>query len=208
MYEKERRSSLEEPQERRRRNLCFITIAVILCFIAIVVLYMQSLEVAQETKINDDYLRKLVRQINDSPKTTWKAKFNKFGVRNKSYGFKYTRNATAIEKYVEKINQFFDSALMKKHIQELMEFPEGDLPTHFDARLKWPYCPSISHVPNQGGCGSCYIRNILMKEIFLFGSTTMAFPVPEEFLHYSSGTFKINVDSMEKYGLEYEAGLV
>ncbi|KAK6027954.1 papain family cysteine protease [Ostertagia ostertagi] len=72
------------------------------------------------------------------------------------------------------------------------------------------------------------IRNILKKEISLFGPTTMAFPVSEEFLHYASGvfqpytledfrqtkssldvgTFKINADWMEKYGLEYEAALV
>ncbi|PAV55683.1 hypothetical protein WR25_05929 [Diploscapter pachys] len=101
------------------------------------------------------------------------------------------------------------------------------------------------------------IRNILMKELYLFGPTTMAFPVTEEFLHYASGVFrphpldgfndrivywhvvrligwghsedgshywlgvnsfgshwgdngvfKINTDSMEKYGLEYETALV
>ncbi|EPB73506.1 papain family cysteine protease [Ancylostoma ceylanicum] len=99
------------------------------------------------------------------------------------------------------------------------------------------------------------IRTILKKEISLYGPTTMAFPVPEEFLHYStgvfrpaegfqsrivywhvvrligwgqdddgshywlavnsfgehwgdSGTFKINTDQMEHYGLEFETALL
>uniref|UniRef100_F1L6N3 Cathepsin B cysteine proteinase 6 n=1 Tax=Ascaris suum TaxID=6253 RepID=F1L6N3_ASCSU len=33
------------------------------------------------------------------------------------------------------------------------------------------------------------IRQIIMKELYLWGPMTMAFPVTEEFLHYSSGVF-------------------
>ncbi|EYC33277.1 hypothetical protein Y032_0002g700 [Ancylostoma ceylanicum] len=84
------------------------------------------------------------------------AKFNKFGVKNRSYGFKYTRNSTAVREVMEQLQTFFDSDAMKRHIQELADYPESSLPTHFDARLKWPHCPSISRIPNQGGCGSCY----------------------------------------------------
>lgn len=32
------------------------------------------------------------------------------------------------------------------------------------------------------------IRNIIKKELILYGPTTMAFPVTEEFLHYESGS--------------------
>jgi hypothetical protein len=32
------------------------------------------------------------------------------------------------------------------------------------------------------------IREIIQKELYLFGPTTMALPVTEEFLHYVSGT--------------------
>uniref|UniRef100_A0A0M3HHA5 COesterase domain-containing protein n=1 Tax=Ascaris lumbricoides TaxID=6252 RepID=A0A0M3HHA5_ASCLU len=32
------------------------------------------------------------------------------------------------------------------------------------------------------------IRQIIMKELYLWGPMTMAFPVTEEFLHYSSGS--------------------
>ncbi|VDK51619.1 unnamed protein product [Cylicostephanus goldi] len=104
----------------------------------------------------DEYLRKLVRQINDNSSSTWKAKFNKFGVKDRSYGFKYTRNSTAVREVMVELEKFFNSDAMKRHLQELTDYPDSSLPTHFDARLKWPNCPSIARVPNQGGCGSCY----------------------------------------------------
>merc|ERR1711994_690127 len=31
-----------------------------------------------------------------------------------------------------------------------------DLPTEFDPRQKWPQCPSIKKIWDQGGCGSCW----------------------------------------------------
>lgn len=31
------------------------------------------------------------------------------------------------------------------------------LPEHFDAREKWPNCPSMNEIRNQGACGSCWI---------------------------------------------------
>lgn len=31
-----------------------------------------------------------------------------------------------------------------------------DLPTEFDARTKWPNCPTISEIRDQGSCGSCW----------------------------------------------------
>ncbi|XP_039440740.1 cathepsin B-like [Culex pipiens pallens] len=30
------------------------------------------------------------------------------------------------------------------------------LPASFDARQKWPYCPSLNQIRSQGSCGSCY----------------------------------------------------
>lgn len=30
-------------------------------------------------------------------------------------------------------------------------------PTTFDARLEWPLCWTVHQVPNQGGCGSCWV---------------------------------------------------
>ena len=33
------------------------------------------------------------------------------------------------------------------------------LPETFDARQKWPDCPSIGTVRDQGACGSCWVRS-------------------------------------------------
>lgn len=39
----------------------------------------------------------------------------------------------------------------KKQISAIMSLPE-----YFDAREKWPNCPTISEIPDQGSCGSCW----------------------------------------------------
>lgn len=31
-----------------------------------------------------------------------------------------------------------------------------DLPENFDAREKWPNCPTIGEIRDQGSCGSCW----------------------------------------------------
>lgn len=51
-----------------------------------------------------------------------------------------------------KTSQVFQSLKFR----EIQSFPASDLPDDFDAREKWPSCPSIHFVPNQGGCGSCF----------------------------------------------------
>jgi len=34
-----------------------------------------------------------------------------------------------------------------------------EIPENFDARIKWPYCPSLKEVRDQGSCGSCWVKN-------------------------------------------------
>lgn len=41
--------------------------------------------------------------------------------------------------------------------REIDAFPTNQLPRRFDSREKWPLCSSLHYVPNQGGCGSCYV---------------------------------------------------
>ena len=44
----------------------------------------------------------------------------------------------------------------KEHIKSLKE-TNTNLPENFDSRLEWPLCWSVHYVPNQGGCGSCWV---------------------------------------------------
>ncbi|KAI1721760.1 papain family cysteine protease domain-containing protein [Ditylenchus destructor] len=103
-----------------------------------------------------EHLQRIVEQINNSPHVRWKAKFNPFGVRVKDYDHHSLKNITAIKQYFGHIEAFFRSPVMEQHLRELEEFPTQSLPRTFDAREKWSHCPSLHHVPNQGGCGSCY----------------------------------------------------
>ena len=32
----------------------------------------------------------------------------------------------------------------------------AEIPSEFDPRSKWPQCPSIKEIRDQGGCGSCW----------------------------------------------------
>ncbi|CAI4223158.1 unnamed protein product [Auanema sp. JU1783] len=159
---KERRPSFEHRQRQQKRTRCLVAAVTILGLIGVLIigaavyLYIQSLQAETETRENNDYMRKLVRQINDAPNITWKAKFNKFGIKKKSYGFQYTRNATAVQEYFDEITKFYNSEQMKQHLKQLADYPDADVPKSFDARMKWPHCPSISNIPNQGGCGSCF----------------------------------------------------
>lgn len=45
----------------------------------------------------------------------------------------------------------------------------------------------FNETSKSGPLTALQIRRIIQKELYLFGSTTMAFPVTEEFLHYVSG---------------------
>ena len=67
------------------------------------------------------------------------------------------RNASELRAIVGDLNRMFSSEAMQSHIQQLADYKQP-LPTHFDAREKWPLCRSIRNVPNQGGCGACYVN--------------------------------------------------
>jgi hypothetical protein len=80
-------------------------------------------------------------------------------MKNKEYSHKSLKNITAVKEYVGYLEEYFKSEKMQKHLAEIDSFPSGQLPRRFDAREKWPLCSSLHHVPNQGGCGSCYVSS-------------------------------------------------
>ncbi|KAK0425605.1 hypothetical protein QR680_009284 [Steinernema hermaphroditum] len=153
----------ERPPRRRRSVLCLslITVCVVvlglaLACVAVAVLHRLDVERKGARELQT-YLRQMVAEVNGAPGLRWKAEFNKFGMRTTHYDFAYNKkNASAIRDYVEQLETFFASPAMQRHLRDLEELSADSLPRHFDARAKWPQCPSISHIPNQGGCGSCY----------------------------------------------------
>ncbi|KAK6054379.1 hypothetical protein COOONC_08115 [Cooperia oncophora] len=130
MLDKERRG-LSTEQKRCQRNRRLLVVAIALSLLGVVILimagflYLRSAAAEEELKrSSDEYLRKLVQQVNDNPNLLWKAKYNPFGVKHRSYGFEYTRNATAVQQVLDQLQAFFDSDAMKRHIQELVDFPD------------------------------------------------------------------------------------
>lgn len=53
------------------------------------------------------------------------------------------------------------------------QLPEKDIevpdviPDTFDARQKWPDCPSIDDIRDQGACGSCWVRTLCTLKHFM-----------------------------------------
>ncbi|KAI6183226.1 Cathepsin B [Aphelenchoides bicaudatus] len=143
-----------------KKRLCIgssIVIVIALVLIAVsVAAYFRLQFHKREIKDLHAYMKGLVDQVNGSPTSRWKAKFNPFGMKNKDYSYKTLKNITAVKEYVGYLEDFFRSDRMKQHLAEIEAYPNSNLPRRFDSREKWPLCSSLHYVPNQGGCGSCY----------------------------------------------------
>ncbi|KAI6181491.1 Cathepsin B [Aphelenchoides besseyi] len=154
------RSPLGSKRTSTKKRWCIgISVVVIIGLVLIAVCvcaYFRLQFRKKEIKDLHAYMKNLVDQVNSSPTSRWKAKFNPFGMKNKEYNHKTLKNITAVKEYVGYIEDFFKSQKMQQHLTEIDTYPEGQLPRMFDSREKWPLCSSLHHVPNQGGCGSCY----------------------------------------------------
>lgn len=51
-------------------------------------------------------------------------------------------------------DETIDELPLLVHNLEGIEIPES-----FDAREKWPNCPTIKDITDQGNCGSCWVRS-------------------------------------------------
>ncbi|KAK5974561.1 Papain family cysteine protease, partial [Trichostrongylus colubriformis] len=287
MSDKDRRV-LSTEQKRSQCNRRLLITAIALSILGVVILlmagflYLRSAAAEAEWKqSSDEYLRKLVQQVNDNPNLLWKAKYNRFGVKHRSYGFEYTRNATAVQEAVAAAGVASDRACIKSNGTYKASLSEEDIlgccavcgncyggdplkalvywvnegivtggrdgcrPYSFDlscgvpcspatfpgaeknricvrrcqdiyyqnkydddkhyASMAYSMYPRTMTVASDGSVRAqvptiighlnktsstpmniVQIRNILKKEIALFGPMTMAFPVSEEFLHYAS----------------------
>lgn len=50
------------------------------------------------------------------------------------------------------------------------DLKEMEVPTEFDSRQKWPNCPTIREIRDQGSCGSCWVS--ILKHILKILLTT------------------------------------
>uniref|UniRef100_A0A914WPT7 Peptidase C1A papain C-terminal domain-containing protein n=1 Tax=Plectus sambesii TaxID=2011161 RepID=A0A914WPT7_9BILA len=145
----------------RQRACCAVPLVflfVVIIFgsgVLLTIIYWNVKEAELQRKSDGIYIRALVDAVNNDPMNTWKARWNPFGIRSPKESVSFNRNATELRAINADLNKMFSSDEMKSHIKQLVDFNDS-LPSHFDAREKWPLCRSIRNVPNQGGCGSCY----------------------------------------------------
>ncbi|XP_024086099.1 cathepsin B-like [Cimex lectularius] len=84
----------------------------------------------------------IINEIN-SANTTWKA------------GHNFAKDTPL--RYIKKLLGVVPSGEPKILLQLNKRVTSDDeLPNEFDARKKWPNCPTVSHIHDQGSCGSCW----------------------------------------------------
>lgn len=112
-------------------DLSRTTILVLACALAVVS--------AKLHPLSDDFI-----DLINSKQTTWKAGRN----------FPHNTPLKHIKRLLGVLPDFKrDSSIPSvKHDADLI----ASLPDNFDARKKWPNCPSLSEIRDQGSCGSCW----------------------------------------------------
>lgn len=68
-----------------------------------------------------------------------------------------------------------------KHTLQEKKVAVGVVPESFDARQKWPDCPSIGDIRDQGSCGSCWVREIKIIIIINFTCVKITSEVKVDF---------------------------
>ena len=86
-------------------------------------------------------LFKFIKKINLKSKS-WRAGRNF----DKNINIGYIRNLMGV--HPDSINNRLPEAI-QRHVDD-------ELPEFFDARKRWPDCPTIGEIREQGSCGSCW----------------------------------------------------
>lgn len=95
-------------------------------------------DLSQEHPLSEEFI-KSINEMN----TTWKAGQNF----RESISFEYIKGLMGVHK---------DADLYKPPTLVSFAYEDTDLPDDFDSRERWPDCPTIREVRDQGSCGSCW----------------------------------------------------
>ncbi|KAI6191290.1 Pept-C1 domain-containing protein [Aphelenchoides bicaudatus] len=106
------------------------------------------------------YHTDIVNYVNEN-KASWKAEYNKFASRGSDEDENELEQDKSKDKDNEVMKKFADSKYAVfgdtlTYLPKLAARNDIQLPTNFDARLKWPMCSSVHRIYNQGSCGSCW----------------------------------------------------
>lgn len=144
-------------------------VGIVICLVLIAVVILLTVAVhlfgLQPTPpVVDDYHALLVSRVN-ARNATWIASVNPFAVRadeQHRYSVPNTDHLQSIFPRILEIDNYAKNVLLSvdiaRHLMRLA-FVQS-VPEHFDARKRWPQCWSIGYVPDQGECGSCWVRGI------------------------------------------------
>ncbi|CAH8510651.1 unnamed protein product [Schistosoma turkestanicum] len=137
-----------------KRTTCYL---LLFCSIILLCSTLDQTNARRYKPMHKPLSEELIHYVNNEANTTWKAA------------------KTARFKTVSDIRRVL-GALPDPNGGQLETLCTGytstELPYSFDAREKWPYCPSISEIRDQSSCGSCWnIVNVngLVKKICFRG---------------------------------------
>ena len=98
-----------------------------------------------------EQMKQMVRKINEA-KTTWTATMNP------RFDYPGLKEEDISAQCGVPIPPHAESTVNKLPVKDAV-FLE-DLPEQFDARTKWPDCPSISDIRDQGSCGNSWVSEV------------------------------------------------
>ena len=130
----------------------------------------------QNFAISDDFIERI-----NAKATTWKA--------GRNFHPKTSENYLRSLMGVHPDHKEF----LPEQKPKLLGLEEVQLPASFDPRDKWPECPTLKYIPDQGGCGSCWA----------FGAATA---MSDRLCIHSNATFKNHVSAENLLSCCYTCG--
>lgn len=108
------------------------------CFLLLLMVTVSSAELEKLHPLSDSFIK-----VINSKQSSWKAGRN----------FPTSMPLSAIKKLMGALeDKFIEKLENVQHDPDVI----ADLPENFDPRDKWPNCPTLNEIRDQGSCGSCW----------------------------------------------------